>query len=286
MARLPVRTAVAVGASLLTARVVLAADTAPALGNPIPLSEDDLRSITLQVMQKHPLLASAPGIKHASAQRSVRSTDIASIVYFPHAESNGLKYAFQLRCLRHLPDVAWVCEDPDIRRYLKLDSQDFEIRVTVDVTTEVALALIEATRAAVQAPPAGAQIPNTAILVLRDSLGYMVTWGSPEGYQKVMVRAQLMDAGNPAKPEDWRTKIFETRGVATERGYELGLEARVTTNSSDISGNTCIFVAWMWRYPTPCPRHTVAAPGWAVHDACGPSKTTYAGALSISAQSI
>jgi hypothetical protein len=212
MARLSTLTAVALGASLLTAQLALAAEITPALGDPVPLSEDDLRSITMQVMQKHPLLSSAPGIKHASAQRSVRSIDIASVVYFPHAESNGMKYAFQLRCLRQAPEIVWVCEEPDLRRYLKLESQDFEVRITVGVTTEVALTLIEATRAAVEASrPANAQIPRTAIHILRDSASYVVTWGSPEGYAELMVRAQLKDDGNPARPEAWRATMFEPK---------------------------------------------------------------------------
>lgn len=210
MGRLCKPTTVAFGASLLSAQVALATDGPAALGDPVPLSEDDLRSITMQVMQKHPLLSSSAGIKHASAQRSVRSIDIASLVYFPHAESNGMKYAFELRCLRQAPAVEWVCEEPDLRRYLKLESQDFEVRISVGVRTEVALALIEATRATVEASRrSGAAMANTAIHISRDSRSYVVSWGSPEGYPKEMVRAQLKNDGSPARPEDWRTAMLE-----------------------------------------------------------------------------
>lgn len=180
------------------------------LGDPVPFSESDLQKITLQVMQRTPLLSSSPGIKFASAQRSVRSTDVAAIVYFPHAESGGIKEAFQVRCVRQAPDELWKCDDAELRRYLQLDSQNFEVRVTADVGTEEALALIQATRKTVQTSATGASVvPETAIMILQDRNGYLVTWGSPEGYQKLMVRGHLRAGGNPAKPEDWQTRLFE-----------------------------------------------------------------------------
>jgi hypothetical protein len=40
---------------------------------------------------------------------------------------------------------------------------------------------------------------------------YVVTWGSPEGYSELMVRATLADGGNPARPEDWQTSMFEPK---------------------------------------------------------------------------
>src|SRR5262245_18937884 len=171
-----------------------------ALDTSAPLDESDLRNITLQVMQKHPLLASSPGIKFASAQRGMGTTDIASIVYFPHAESGGMQHAFQVRCLRSAPNEEWRCEEPEIRRYLRLDSQDFEVRVTANIGTEQALALIQAARGTVQAGhTAGAAMPATAIMILPDGNDYLVTWGSPEGQQEMMVRGHLRDGGKPAR---------------------------------------------------------------------------------------
>ena len=176
----------------------------------VPLSESDLQKITLQVMQRHPLLSSSPGIKFASAQRSVRSTDIASIVYFPHADSGGIKTAFQVRCLRQAPEELWKCDDVELRRYLQLDSQKFEVRVTGDLRTEEALALIQATRSTVQANATDGQAaPETAIQIHLDSSGYLVSWGSPEGYQELTVRGRLRAGGNPTRPEDWQTRMFE-----------------------------------------------------------------------------
>jgi hypothetical protein len=164
------------------------------------------------VMQKNPLLSSSPGIKFASAQRSVRSRDIASIVYFPHVESAGIKQAFQVRCTRQVPNEQWVCDDAEIRRYLRLDSQDFEVRVTANIGTEPALALIQATRATVQASrTGGSAIPQTAIMILPDGNDYLVTWGSPEGYQELIVKGHLRDGGDPARPEDWQTRMFEPK---------------------------------------------------------------------------
>ena len=157
-------------------------DTDYSLGDAVPLDEADLRSITLQVLERNPLLASSPGIKFASAQRSVRSTDIASIVYHPHAESAGIKQAFLVRCQRQIPNKSWTCGELEPRRYLQLESQDFEVRLAGDIGSEVALALIEATRGTVQAKATGrAGIPETAILIVPEGDSYLVTWGSPEG---------------------------------------------------------------------------------------------------------
>ena len=214
MARYSARIALPLVISVLIAARPVAAgeasDTEYSLGDPVPLDESDLKNITLQVMEKNPLLSSSPGIKFASAQRSVRSTDIASIVFFPHAESAGIKQAFQVRCLRQAPNEVWMCEDVEIRRYLQLDSQDFEVRLTCDIGPEAALALIQATRATVQASRTGSSaIPETVIMILAEGDGYQVTWGSREGYQELAVNAHLRDDGNPARPEDWQTGMWE-----------------------------------------------------------------------------
>src|SRR5262245_31754481 len=107
MAGCPAKTALALGVCVPMGapRVGAPAESARedySLNDPVPLDESDLRSITLQVMQKYPMLSSSPGVKFASAQRSVRSTDIASIVYYPHTARAGIKQAFQVRCLRQV----------------------------------------------------------------------------------------------------------------------------------------------------------------------------------------
>ncbi len=84
------------------------------------------------------------------------------------------------------------------------------MRVTGDIGSDEALALIHATRRTVQASATdGAKIPETAILILSKGDKYLVTWGSPEGYQELAVEAHLRDNGNPAEPEDWQTSIYE-----------------------------------------------------------------------------
>ena len=189
-----------------------AADGSYALGDAVPLGEADLRAITLQVLERNPLLASSPGIKFASAQRSVRSTDIASIVYYPHAESAGIKQAFQVQCRRRPPDNPWTCGEVELRRYLQLESQDFEVRVTGEIGSDVAVALIHATRGKVQSSAAGdSVIPETAIMILPEGDSYLVTWGSPEGYQELIVEAHLRNGGSPTQPEDWETSIWEPK---------------------------------------------------------------------------
>jgi hypothetical protein len=205
--------ATAAFALFIGASPVVGADTPqerPSLGSSVPLDRSDLQNITLQVMQKNPLLSSSPGIKFASAQRDMGSTDIASIVYFPHAESGGIKQAFQVRCVRKAPGEHWKCEDPELRRYLRLDSQDWEVRVTANIGTEHALALIQATRGTVRASnAAGSAIPETAVMILPDGNDYLVSWGSPDGSHELTVRGHLRDGGNPTNPEDWQTAIFE-----------------------------------------------------------------------------
>jgi hypothetical protein len=201
---------------LAAVALLLATGTAHAeysLGDAVPLSESDLQKITLQVMQNHPVLSSSRGVKAAYAQRSARSTDVASIVFYPHGESAGMKQAFQARCVRQVPDEQWTCDEVRLRRYLQLDSQSFEVRVTAaNIRTEEALALIQATRGTVQASATdNSPVPQTAIMILPYYGGYQVTWGSPEGQQELMVAAQLRTGGNSEKPEDWQTKMIEAR---------------------------------------------------------------------------
>jgi hypothetical protein len=180
------------------------------LGDSVPLDESDLQNITLQVLKENPLLSSSPGIKYAEAIRSVRSTDIADVIFYPHAESAGIKQAFQVNCSRQEPNQSWICNPARIRRYLQLDSQDFEVRVKGEIGSFEALALIQATRDVLRASATDGSItPQTAIMIYPHADGYRVTWGSSEGFQEIIVRARLSDEGNPANPEDWQARIYE-----------------------------------------------------------------------------
>jgi hypothetical protein len=200
---------------LLVVRLITAEEGASAdypAGDNVPLDADDLQEITLQVLEKNPLLSSSPGIKFAAAQRSVRSTDIADIIFYPHVENAGIKQAFQVQCWRQDSSQPWTCNETEIRRYVQLDSQHFEVRVKGDIGFTEALALIQATRATVQASETdGSAIPDTAILILPQHYGYLVTWGSPEGYTELAVEARLTDGGNPAEPVDWQTSMPEPK---------------------------------------------------------------------------
>jgi len=178
-------------------------------GDSVPLSEEDLRDITGQVLARNPLLSSSPGIKYAGAQRSVRSIDIANIIYYPHAESAGSKQAFQVQCRRQIPIESWTCGDAKIRLYLQLETQDFELRVTGGIGSEEALALISATRDALQADAKDrSNTPQTAVMIIPYYDSYLVTWGSSEGYQELIMQARLSEGGDPANPNDWQVNIY------------------------------------------------------------------------------
>jgi len=185
------------------------------IGDEIPLADSDLRAITLQVLESNPLVASSPGVKFAEAWRdgvsmpSGRLIDSAMIIYLPHVESGGIKQAFQVHCAREVPSEVWSCGDVEIRRYVQLDSQDFEVRVKGSLRNEEVLALIQATRATVQASTTdGSAVSYTAIIVFPRNDGYVVSWGSPEGRGGLTVEAHLRADGNGATPEDWLTSIL------------------------------------------------------------------------------
>lgn len=208
--------------AILTAQFVVAGEAPQANQAPeesIPLDDADLRGITLQVLKKNPMLASSPGIKFASAHRGFRfssangfvgTTDSADVVFYPHAESAGIKHAFHVQCQRHNPSELWTCSDVKLRRYVQLDSQDFELRVVDDIGIDVVHALVQATRVTAQAATSdGTAIPKAAIIVLPVGDGYLVDWGNDQGHQSVSVQAQLKKDGNPTVPEDWKTEIFQ-----------------------------------------------------------------------------
>lgn len=170
----------------------------------VPLSQEDLRDITADVMAKQPLLSSSPGIKFAEADRIDESKDWAVIIYYPHSESAGIKQAFQVSCSRHAPNTDWTCEDARIRRYLALDSQDFEVRVTGSIGSEAAIALIEATRKVLPVRTAdNSDVPDTAMTLRSDDDGGTVAWVNFEGHAHQLVRGQLTEGGDPTLPQDW-----------------------------------------------------------------------------------
>jgi hypothetical protein len=171
----------------------------------VPLSQEDLRDITAQVMAKQPLLSSSPGIKYAEATRIDRwSEDVADVIYYPHFESGGIKEAFQVACSRKIPNTAWTCEDATIRRYLTLDTQDFEVRVRGSISSEAAIALIEATRRLLPVKSADSDdVPDTAMTLSSYDVSATVVWTNFEGRSHLMVKGELVEGGDPTRPDDW-----------------------------------------------------------------------------------
>jgi hypothetical protein len=186
----------------------------PAIAEAVPLPPDELRQITVSLLQGHPELAGSPGVKSAGAYLGgPGSTDAASVIYYPHTEHHGIKEAFQIHCRRTYPNVTWTCNEFAIRRYLQLASQDFEVRVVADISSDAAFALIEGARRDLDANATDVSSrPTTAIIITahHDEPGqYFLSWGTPQGSLTLTMLVQLADGGDPANPDDWRASIFE-----------------------------------------------------------------------------
>jgi len=176
----------------------------------VPLSQDDLREITAQVLAKEPLLSSSPGIKYANASRFGQSEDTATVIYYPHSENAGIKQAFQVACSRQAPHKAWKCEDAKIRRYLALDTQDYEVRITGPIEFNAAIALIEATREVLPlAADDGIAVPDTVMMISSYDDSATVTWISFQGIPGLTMTANLAEAGDPTQSDDWIVNRFD-----------------------------------------------------------------------------
>ena len=178
----------------------------------VPLTEAERLQITLSLLEQHPELASSPGVKAAGANLGGPGpTDGAYVVFYPHADSRGIKEAFQAFCLREHASQTWTCNDVTTRRYVSLPSQDFEVRVTGDISFEAALGLIEGSRRDLQAGATQVvDLPSTAIIILPlEDGGYLIDWGTREGYAKLTMRAELAEGGDSADPDAWHARIVE-----------------------------------------------------------------------------
>jgi hypothetical protein len=184
----------------------------------VALNEEDLRKITSQVLAQNPLLSSSPGIKAAFAQRSVRSTDLADVVFYPHTESAGVKSAFQVGCSRKAPDGPWSCDKAEIRRYISLDSQNYEVRVVGPIDSTAAISLIESARNALRSNAStGSTLADTAVMVKASEGGYLVTFRPSEGNEGPVMWARLTGDGDPANPRDWVVTQPEQRQVVRSK---------------------------------------------------------------------
>ena len=180
------------------------------VGEQVELMPSDLEEITAHVLTTDPIVSSSPGIKYAGAHRTVRSLDMADVIYYPHEEIAGLRRALQVKCLRQIPVGRWNCERARIRSYLQIDSQDFEVRVLDGIDANQALALIEATRPVALAHSNEAQeVPRTAIMMMWEIDAVVVSWGNRQGHQQISVAARLVEGGNSADWRDWRAEIYE-----------------------------------------------------------------------------
>ncbi len=187
----------------------------------VTLGDADLQMITLAVMKTHPLLASSPGVKHADAYHGYRVSNgnekpktssilHANVIFHPHSETAGVRHALQVHCSRELAGADWTCPAVELRRYVRLDNQDFEVRVKGDLTLEAVLALIEATRGtALAAWKHGSTALDTVSMILPCDDGYFVSWADRDHQSGVLVTARLVAGGDPAERDDWETRLHE-----------------------------------------------------------------------------
>lgn len=179
----------------------------------LPLPANEREQIRLGLIARHPELASSPGIKaaYAPADRS-KGRLMTNVIFYPHREVRGIKEAYQSSCEWDRQRTEWLCDNVQIRRYLKLATQEFEVRVKGDISSEGAFALIAASREQLSASLG--KIPHdasTATIILPGSDGgYHITWGTPAGHGRVGMHATLRTDGDPANPDDWSTTILET----------------------------------------------------------------------------
>lgn len=182
----------------------------------VPLSRSELRDISAQVMAKQPLLSSSPGIKVADASR-VWGEDFASVIWHPHSEEAGIKRAFQVECARKPPNKTWDCADARIRRYLALDTQDYEVRVTGPIGFSAAMALIEASRQVLPlVADDGIAVPDTVRNISSFDDGANVVWVDFEGGSSILIAGQLAEGGDPAQPDDWIVNRFDRELLGIE----------------------------------------------------------------------
>lgn len=181
----------------------------------LELKARDLESITMDVMARYPILAASPGIKSASGSRMLPSGETAHVIFYPHAETRGVKHALQVHCNRSEPTWEWACPTVQERRYVKLDTQDFEVRVVGDVDVDGVLALKEATRAL-----ATSALPDTmvhAVSCMYEFNGnYLVGWVSANWREGVSVQATLKAGGNAANEADWTAFLLDENGGRAE----------------------------------------------------------------------
>jgi hypothetical protein len=186
----------------------------------VELDQSELQLITMEVLKTHPLLSASPGIKHVDAyggfympeyaETESPSPVMANVIFYPHVEIGGIKQAFQAHCQRDTSNKAWSCPVVEIRRYVRLDTQDYEVRVKGDLDLAGIQAVIAATRQDVAAAARkGTEVADTVIGVFAANGGYVVTWGNRDGMGRVGLQAHIRAGGDPADPSDWKVAELE-----------------------------------------------------------------------------
>ena len=171
----------------------------------LPLGQQQLDAMMAQVLSRHPQAASSPGIKHASADR-VCDEYTAYVVFHPHTETAGIRAAYEVECASPDRGESWICGSVRLRRYLSLETQEWETRVTGPIETAAAMALIEATRKTLPLVADGAPVPGTArnINSWGDEASVTIMWVDFDGEApSIFLRGQVAEGGDPTRPDDW-----------------------------------------------------------------------------------
>ena len=179
----------------------------------LPLPADEREQIVLSLVDRYPEIASSPGIKAAYAPRDrSKGSLMTNVIFHPHRDIRGTKEAFQTSCGWDRQLKEWLCDNVQIRRYLKLETQDFEVRVRGDISSEAALALIAASRQQLLASRGAIpdDVSTATIILPRADGAYHITWGTREGRGRLSMRATLREGADPTDPENWYTTILET----------------------------------------------------------------------------
>lgn len=171
----------------------------------VELSDKDMAEIRTVMIGHAPVLAASPGIKSASAYQDDNGTH-ADVVFYPHEETGGVAHAVSANCGRVTVDAPWICRSGRLRTYLQIPGQAFHVRVLGNIDYEAAVALIDATRDALQADTGlVGESPDTAVMIYGTAPhGVTVGWGDSDGHFLVSLDAALVDGGDPRSAEDWR----------------------------------------------------------------------------------
>jgi hypothetical protein len=175
----------------------------------VPLQASDLRAITAQVLAANPELASSPGIKFAEAYGSGRSEEVAFVIFYPHTDTGGIKQALQVGCSRAASHQSWSCEAAEIRRYLRVENQEFEVRVTGDIGSAEALAVVEATRAGLPLSLEDGPTDSCQAIMLRPAmLGYKLQWSCKGRDRAVFMHATAIAGADTAQASGWQVSEY------------------------------------------------------------------------------